>query len=275
MFKDEVHNFLKINQIIFEENPSFSFFDTYFLPQHKLYLHLISLQKFQVSNINIYYFQSLSEQQNAQGNRIIHLWEDVWNVQKSLVQSRILSMIGVFKRLNARHCFIERINKPTADIFLSDNHLQGNVKAKFKYGLFLKPQYVEKYLANISITKQLIAVATFSGGRLMTEGDRKDSRSYELIRFASLQGYVVVGGLGKLLKAFVSEHNPDDIMSYADCDWSDGRSYETVGFARIGRIEPHFFLLDIPTFKRYSIRENRGNSIKIFNAGSIKFIRRK
>jgi hypothetical protein len=266
---------LKINQIAFEDNTSLSIFKTYFLPQHKLYLHLISLQKFQASNLDIHYFQNLSEQQNANGFRIIHLWEDVWVSQKDLVQSRILSMIGIFKRLNARHCFIERIDKPTANKFLNDNHLQGSVKAKFKYGLFLKPQYSEKYLANNSGIKQLIAVATFSGGRLMKEGTRAGERSYELIRFASLRGYTVVGGVDKLLKAFETEHNPDDIMSYADRDWSDGRSYKILGFKRLETTDPQLFMLEKKTFRRYSMKENIENSIKVFNAGSIKFIRKK
>jgi hypothetical protein len=272
---EEVYNFLKINQIEFEENPSFSLFKTYFLPQHKLYLHLIFFQKFQESNLDIHYFQDLSEQQNTKGFRVIHLWEDVWLSKKELAQARILAMIGIFKRLNARHCFVERIDKATSDKFLNDNHLQGSVKAKFKFGLFLKPQYTEKYLANNSFEKQLIAVATYSGGRLMKEGIRAGERSYELIRFASLRGYTVVGGMDKLLKAFESEHKPDDIMTYTDRDWSDGRSYEILGFEKIENTEPQSFLLDIQTFKRHSMKENIENSVKIFNAGSIKFIRKK
>lgn len=275
MFEAEIHDFLKINQINFEQIFSLSLFETYLLPQHRLCLHLISLQKFQESNLDIHYFQNLSQLQNANGLRIIHLWEDVWNVQKDLVQSRLLSMMGIFKRLNARHCFIERIEKPISDKFLQANHLQGSVKAKYKYGLFLKPQYVEKYLANNSATKQLIAVSTFSARRLMKEGNRAGQQSYELIRFASLLGYAVMGGMDKLLKAFSAEHNPDDIMSYADRDWSDGRSYKTLGFERIEVTEPQFFMVNTENFRRYSVEENIENSIKIFNSGSIKFIRRK
>lgn len=271
--EEEIHNFLKTNQITFEENPSLSIFKTYFLPQHQLYLHLISLQKFQELNPELHYFQILSEQCNTQGFRIIHLWEDVWVSQKNLVKSRILSMIGIFKRLNARHCFVERIDKPTSNKFLNDNHLQGAVSAKFKYGLFLKQQYTEKYLANNSTLPQLIAVATFSGGRLMKEGSRNGQRSYELIRFASLQGYAVMGGINKLLKAFELEHNPDDIMSYTDRDWSDGRSYEILGFERIETTQPQLFMLDNQTFRRCPVKDNIENSIKIFNAGSIKFIK--
>ena len=253
---------------------SLSIFNVYYLPQHKLYLHLITLQKFQELALSKDYFQKLSDAINAKGERIIHLWEDVWLNQKDLVESRILAMIGKFKRLNARHCIVERIDKKISDNFLNINHLQGSVNVKFKYGLFLKPQYVEKYLSIVSQEKQLIAVATFSGGRLMKYGERIGERSYELIRFASLRGYTVMGGMDKLLKAFESEHNPDDIMTYADRDWSDGRSYEILGFDRIEITKPQMFLLDNQTFKRNSAKENTENCIETFNAGSIKYIRK-
>ena len=69
-----------------------------------------------------------------------------------------------------------------------------------------------------------MAVATFSGGRTLKFGDRKNQRSYELIRFATLKEFVVIGGFDKLLKAFCKEHQPDDIMTYADRDWSDEKA---------------------------------------------------
>lgn len=276
---EEIHNFLIINQIAFEDNPSFSIFRTYFLPQHKLSLHLISLQKFQDSNLPNDYFQQLSEQQNARGFRVIHLWEDVWMNKKDLVKSRILTMTGKFERLNARHCFVERIDKPNADKFLNDNHLQSTVSAKFKYGLFLKPQYIERFIVcedtdNGNVQPLLIAVATFSGGRLMKYGDRIGQRSFELLRFATLQGYSVMGGLDKMLTAFKKEQNPNDIMTYADRDWSDGRSYEILGFERTETTVPQVFMINGQDFKRVSYDEGVENSMEIFNAGSIKFIRK-
>ena len=294
--EEEIHNFLTINQIEFEMCSSLSIFNVYYLPQHKLYLHLITLQKFQELALSKDHFQKLSDTINAKGERIIHLWEDVWLNQKDLVQSRILAMIGSSIRLNARHCYIERIDMPMAERFLTKNHLQGSAKAKFRYGLFLKPQYLEKYLG-FSIYDEvesldgvdlrtsfkqpsehnpisLLAVALFSGGRLMKYGERTGERSFELIRFASLRGYSVMGGMDKLLKAFSGEHNPDDIMTYADRDWSDGRSYEILGFERIEITESQTFLLDNQKFKRYSGKENFENYTNIFNAGSIKYIKK-
>lgn len=282
MWKQEIHKFLATNQISFEFVDNQSVFELIFLPQSSLYLHLIDFKTSQHNCLPITYFPAISDKINIQNQRVIHLWEDVYLSKSELVKSRILVMIGTFKRLHARHCYIERIDKLTADNFLKVNHLQGSVMAKFKYGLFLKFQYGERFgmfgvegANNVKEPqKLLIAVATFSGGRTMKEGDRAGTRSYELIRFASLKGYVVIGSMDKLLKAFTTEHQPDDIMSYADRDWSDGRSYEKLGFTKIGTTEPQTFFIDTCTLERLSINGlTKDEHLEIFNTGSLKFIK--
>ena len=285
MWKQEIHKILETNQLCFESIQNQSVFELLFIPQHQTYLHLIDLQIFENNALPDNYFQTLSESYNAQNQIIVHLWEDVYLSKPNLVESRILSMLGNFTRLHGRHCFTARIDKPTADNFLEINHLQGSVKAKFKYGLFLKPQYVERFISSVvcedtdngnsKITVPLlVAVATFSGGRTMKIGNRTDTRSFELIRFATLQGYVVVGGMNKLLKAFIKEHQPDDIMSFADRDWSDGRSYDKLGFIRIQNSLPQSFYINLKTFKRLSTISLTDNQyLKIFNTGSIKYIK--
>ena len=285
MWKQKIHKLLEVNQIAFESVQKQSVFELIFIPENEIYLHLIDLQTFQNNALPDNYFQDFSHRINTQNQRIIHLWEDVYLSKTDLVKSRILTMLGNFTRLHARHCFIERIDKLTADNFLKINHLQGSVKAKFKYGLFLKPQYVERFIGRIvyedtdngnsKITVPLlIAVATFSGGRTMKIGNRADTRSFELIRFATLQGYVVVGGMNKLLKAFIIEHQPDDIMSYADRDWSDGRSYDKLGFTKNENNLPQSFYINLKTLERSSISlPLEDEYLKIFNTGSIKYIK--
>ena len=302
MWKQELYKLLEINQIGFEIIQNQSVFCLIFIPQHQLYLHLIDLQIFQNNALPNNYFQDFSDKINTQNQRIIHLWEDIYLSKTDIVNSRILTMLGNFTRLHARHCFIERIDKSTAGNFLGINHLQGSVKAKFKYGLFLKPQYIERFFEAVvcgdidngknngiqtgtvvcgdtdngtqNPKSRLIALATFSGGRTMKIGERAGSRSFELIRFATLKGYVVVGGMDKLLKAFIEEYQPDDIMSYADRDWSDGRSYEKLGFTKIENSIPQSFLINLKTLERLPVNGLiDDNHLKIFNAGSIKYIK--
>lgn len=38
--------------------------------------------------------------------------------------------------------------------------------------------------------------------------------------------------MGKLLKAFIGDVRPDDVMSYADASWSDGDVYRKLGFSQ-------------------------------------------
>jgi hypothetical protein len=280
MWKQEIHKLLETNQIPFEFVQNQTVFEMLFIPQHQLYLLLIDIKIFQENDLPKNYFQEFSDKFNAQNRRIIHLWEDVYFFKKELVKSRILSILGTFTRLHARHCIVKRIDKPTADNFLEINHLQGMVNAKLKYGLFLKPQYVERFglldaEGIVHANKPLlIAIATFSGGRTMKEGERKGTRSFELIRFASLAGYVVVGGMDKLLKAFTEEHQPDDIMSYADRDWSDGRSYDKLGFSKIENSLPQTLYINLKTLERLQLNWLTDDEhLEIFNAGSIKFIK--
>jgi len=82
-----------------------------------------------------------------------------------------------------------------------------------------------------------VAVATFSNARRWQKGGRTVS-SYEWIRYASLEGCRVTGGMGKLLQAFIDDVHPDDIMTYADLSWPDGGEvYKTLGFEEESTIE--------------------------------------
>lgn len=76
----------------------------------------------------------------------------------------------------------------------------------------------------------LVAVGTFSNARRMKDG----SRSYEWIRYASLQGLRVMGGMGKILERFMEDVCPDDVMTYVDSSVSDGRAYLELGFEVVG-----------------------------------------
>ncbi|MBR2065040.1 MAG: hypothetical protein IJ971_10145 [Bacteroidales bacterium] len=99
----------------------------------------------------------------------------------------------------------------------------------------------------------LIAVATFSNARRWIK-DGKEISSYEWTRYASLPGMRVSGGMGKLLKAFINDVHPDDIMSYADLEWSEGSVYKALGFrAELGK-EPVDFVVDGQTWERSAMR---------------------
>ncbi len=279
MMIEEVKYLLNQHQIQFSESGfdvPFTPFKFLYLPDNQLIIHFVD---FTNTITERHFFQNLSNHFNAQSLRIIHLWEDVWMNKKSVCQSRILAMCGFSERIPSRLTQVRRIDKLTSDKFLQENHITANTISKFKYGLFLPERYF-RVLKNtkfeIQIQEMLIAVATFSNAKtIIREG--KECRSYQLIRFANLKNTTVVGGLDKLLKAFITEHQPDDIMTYADRDWSDGKSYNKLGFQKIGTTLPQGFYYDKDLLLRYyenKLNEHEKLGMKpIFNAGNVKFIR--
>ncbi len=81
--------------------------------------------------------------------------------------------------------------------------------------------------------------------------------------------------MGKLLKAFIKVVNPDDIMSYADLEWSEGQVYNTLGFVRepVGK-SPVSFVVDPVTYERKAIGKNVPDDPSLLyftNFGSAKY----
>lgn len=187
--------------------------------------------------------------------------EDRWNSQKESMQARLLAHLEIFSQSYARNCEVRRIEKTEAQDFLNRYHSYGHAACKYCYGLFLKRHtghIAEEITAATGSCScddcgKLIAVAAFSNARKWKK-DGREIRSYEWTRYASLPQMRVSGGMGKLLKAFIKEVSPDDIMSYADLEWSEGEVYKTLGFTKehIGK-EPVCFTVDPVTWERKAI----------------------
>ena len=166
------------------------------------------------------------------GSYPLMITEDRWVVQKEMMQKRLLSHLEIFFPIYARNCEVRRIEKSEAAAFLSASHSYGDAACRYRYGLYLKRH--TGHIANGDRVSAyapgtLVAVATFSNTRKWIKGD-KTIRSYEWTRYASLPELRISGGMGKLLKAFIQDVHPDDIMSYADLEWSEGKVYEQLGF---------------------------------------------
>jgi hypothetical protein len=127
-------------------------------------------------------------------------------------------------RIYARNCTVRKISRDIAAPFLGANHLLGNTKCRYIYGLFVEKAPTEDYPVGT-----MVAVAGFSNARKWKKGDREIA-SFEWVRYASIKGLGVDGGMGKTLKAFIEDVHPDDVMSYADASWSDGDVYRKLGF---------------------------------------------
>lgn len=209
-------------------------------------------------------FIDLQTEYQAKGLLLVHLWEDIWHTRAAQVLGRIRSVLGLNQRIHARQTKIMIINQQQADDFLRLHHLQASARAKYKFALCMDGE--------------IVAVACFSNLRPM----KRLSATYqsaELIRFASLTGYTVTGGFRKLLKHFVQITCPDDIMSYADRDWSDGNAYVKAGFVLTETTAPADIWLNKNSFCRYfthrlpaDAMSNTKDYLNIFNTGNLKYI---
>ena len=212
---------------------------------------------------------------NIDGTYPLIITEDRWHSQKEMTRARLLAHLEVFRQAYARNCEVRRIDKATAQEFLDANHSYGYAACKYRYGMFLKRQTGHLAEGFPVQPGMLIAVATFSNARKWTKGD-KEIRSYEWTRYASLPDLRISGGMGKMLKAFIEDVRPDDIMSYADLEWSEGDVYKTLGFKHEGTKDPVLFSIDTRTWTRTPVKpgaENAESEENVFfrNFGSNKY----
>lgn len=216
-----------------------------------------------------------SESKIPQDTKILYLWEDLWRFHRLKIESKLKSLLGFSKRIHGRKTIVKTITNNDLVSFLEVNHLHVPIKAKFKYGLFYE--------------KQMFAVMSFSKPRPLDRGG-EIYNSYELLRFCNKLNFTVVGGFSKLIHHFMHAVHPDDIMTYVDKDWSDGSSYEQVGFERLQTLEPMEFLLNMETGERiylYRAKLKVSNEegacaeisggknfhfARVYNSGSYKYI---
>lgn len=218
--------------------------------------------------------QAVSMLRSQEGYPLI-ITEDRWKRQGTMMKARLLAHLEVFSQAYARNCEVRRIDKITAKEFLDRYHSYGNAACKYRYGLYLKRHtgHIAREMGFSGNTddegNSLIAVATFSNARKWIK-DGREIRSYEWTRYASLPQLRVSGGMGKLLKAFINEVQPDDIMSYADLEWSEGQVYETLGFKGEAAKEPVTFVIDPQTWKRTPYKDGMEGILFFRNSGSRK-----
>lgn len=216
------------------------------------------------------YQEIIQEHAQRTGHSPIIVPEDRWRRQPEMMRKRILAHLEMFHSVYARNCEIRRIDKTEAAAFLEENHSYGDASCKYRYGMFLKrytghttdqemPANEDADGSPLLAPGTLVAVSEFSNARKWRKGD-KTVRSYEWTRYASLAGIRLTGGMGRMLRHFIDEVAPDDIMSYADLEWSDGSAYSKLGFLKESTKEAVSFRIVPATWERIPIRASQTSS---------------
>ena len=160
--------------------------------------------------------------------KTIRIWEDEYLHHKDIINSRVLSIIGISHRIYARETITKTITQAELKEFLSINHLNAPIVAKHRYGLYHQ--------------QKLVAVAAFSRS-CPIQDQGTTYKSHELIRYCSLLNVTIVGGLSKLIYFFEQEKKPEHLMTYVDRERSDGSTYQKLGFEGVEKTPPKLFWL--------------------------------
>jgi len=161
------------------------------------------------------------------GIHLIHIFEDEWDNKKDIVKSRIKNLLRLNDiKIYGRKCIIKPVPTKEKTKFLNDNHIQGTVGSNVNYGLYYNDE--------------LVSIMTFGKGRKIMNGLKYE---WELLRFCNKLNHSVIGGASKLLKHFIKNNNPKNIVSYADIRWSYGNLYNVLGFNLITESKPNYFYI--------------------------------
>lgn len=170
-----------------------------------------------------------------QGLQLISVWEDWLNCKPQIVESLILSKLGIYKNtIGARECKIREVCRSEAESFIEANHLQGYANSAVHYGLY--------------DGEELVSIMSFGKRHINL---KKSDESWELVRFCNKIGWHVIGGASRLFNHFVKTHRPQQVISYASHDISDGNLYEKVlNFKKVSETKYSYWYIDKETQKR-------------------------
>ena len=200
-----------------------------FIPSHNIAIEYNGLYWHSEEYIDNEYHLSKTQECDKLGIQLIHIFEDEWLHKKEIVKSRIKNILGLTpNRIYGRKTIIKEISSKEVKRYLNENHIQGNVNSKINLGLYYNDE--------------LVSLMTFSGLRKVL-GNKSSENIYELLRFCNKLNTTVIGGADKLLKHFIKNYSPKEIISYADKRWSKGNLYEKLGFEFIHDSKPSYFYI--------------------------------
>lgn len=159
------------------------------------------------------YHQNKTIDGAKKGIQVFYIFEYEWRDEAT--KSKIIKLLdrkinNNVERVYARNCSVNQIEPSIANEFIEKYHLQGVASAPINYGCMYNGQ--------------LVGVMTIGKARF------NSNFQYELIRLAWKDDVAVTGGTEKMFKHFLSEFNPQSIVSYCDISKFTGNVYTRLGF---------------------------------------------
>ena len=175
------------------------------------------------------------------GIQLLHIFDYQWYTKQNIVKSLIASKLGCTEKIYARKCTLKVVNSSNKRDFLNETHIQGTCNSSVNLGLYYN--------------NELVAIATFGKSRY----DKK--YEWELLRYSTKLHTTVVGGFSKLLKYFINQYQPKNILTYCDRSTSIGNLYLKTGFKLIGSTNANYFyfkgisVFSREQFQKHTLRE--------------------
>lgn len=171
------------------------------------------------------------------------------------VKSLLLKLLGKTVRIGARNTKIVPLDAKEARIFHDAHHLHNSVGSKYHYGLKLE--------------NELVMVASFGSNRF------SKNEEYECTRITSHSDFTVVGGVSKLIKNFIRNHDPQSILTFADLRFGDGNVYPHCGFTYIEDTAPNYwysYKYTPPIFSRVKFQKHKlKEQLEIFDQNKTEY----
>lgn len=181
--------------------------------------------------------------------RCVHIFEDEWISKKSLVKSRLSSILGHNEKIAARKTTFSELNISIAEKFLNENCLDGYKDAEIAVGLFKE--------------KELVSVMTFK---------KCENDEFELFQFSSKLYLTVIGGFSKLLKNFLKIHKEaKHIVSFSDNRWTNENTFIKSGFQKSSVVAPKSYYF-VDNTKRYETKFHLRDFHEILDCGESKYV---
>lgn len=173
------------------------------------------------------------------GIRLIQISDLEWIERNEQVKSYIQSLLGKnSRRVYARKCEVREVSKEETATFLESHHILGSVQNKAAYGLYLG--------------QELLCLATMNS-------HHRTNNELVLNRYCGKTNVTVVGGLSRLSKHIKLKLGA--FTTFIDRRWSNGTSWEAVGYTRIHQLGPDYMYYDIRGHKTVSKQSRMKRSV--------------
>jgi len=155
--------------------------------------------------------------------KYLYIYEDEWLFKCECIRGFIKNRLNISNTISLRPsvCEIKSIKSNMADEFYNKHHYIGAVKARINYGIFYK--------------NNLIACASFK------HPTRQSKYNWELSRISSNSIFHVHGIWSKILKLFISQYKPSNIVTFSDNRLFTGKLYEKIGFKLDSEIRSDYY----------------------------------